>query len=144
MSEPTSQQPPTGEESPFTDEELEFLHSTFDLARVGDVEQLSALVRQGIPINLRTPTGDTYLMLACYHGHAELAEKLIELGADLDLSNARGQTPLAGAVFKQYGPIVQMLVAAGANPDAGNPSARATAQFFDLPAMGELLTGKQP
>jgi hypothetical protein len=34
---------------------------------------------------------------------------------------------------------VTHLLDAGADPDAGGPSARATAAFFELPAMGALL-----
>lgn len=134
---------PHDENPPFTDEQLEFLHATFDLAREGDGEQLVSFINQGVPVNLCNPKGDTYLMLASYHGHEDLVRELIGLGADLDLANQRGQTPLAGAVFRQYTPIVQMLIRAGANPDAGNPSARATADFFGLPAMAELLRGEE-
>jgi hypothetical protein len=37
---------------------------------------------------------------------------------------------------------VTRLLEAGADPDAGGPSARATAVFFELPAMVELLDAR--
>lgn len=130
---------PADEEHPFTDEQLDFLHSTFDQARNGRGEELLALVAQGIPVNLATSSGDTYVMLAAYHGHARLVRDLAAAGADVDRLNARGQSPLAGAVFKQDAEVVRALLEAGADPDAGTPSARATATYFGLPAMTALL-----
>jgi hypothetical protein len=48
----------------------------------------------------------------------------------------------AAAVVRQSTDTVRRLVQAGADPDAGGPSARATAAFFDLPAMAELLDAR--
>jgi uncharacterized protein len=45
-------------------------------------------------------------------------------------------------VFKQSTETVTRLLAAGADPDAGSPSARATAVFFELPAMVGSLAGR--
>jgi hypothetical protein len=42
-------------------------------------------------------------------------------------------------VFRQSVPAVAALIAAGADAATGGPSARATAQFFDLPAVAPLL-----
>jgi ankyrin repeat protein len=75
--------------------------------------------------------GNTLLMLAAYHGHAETVGALVALGADPDRTNDRGQSPLAGAIFKGEVGVVQVLLAAGADPDLGTPSARATALMFD-------------
>lgn len=124
--------------SDLTDDELDFLHSTFDLARAGDATLLT-YVDQGLPVNLTNPKGDTLLILASYHGHAELAAGLLERGADTERVNHRGQTALVAAVFKQAEPIVKALLAAGADPHGGSPDAVATAAFFDLPAMTALL-----
>lgn len=124
--------------SDLTDDELDFLHSTFDLARAGDPTLLD-YVDQGLPVNLTNPKGDTLLILASYHGHPELAAGLLERGADTERVNNRGQTALVAAVFKQSEPIVRSLLAAGADPHGGSPDAVATAAFFDLPAMAALL-----
>ena len=111
----------------------------FDLARGGDTAALVEYLDAGVPANLTNHKGDTLLILAAYHGHPDTVAALLERGADHSRFNDRGQTPLAAAVFKQSTETVRALVAAGADPDAGQPSARATAQFFDLPEMTALL-----
>ena len=112
-------------------------HACFDFARAGDTARLRAYVEQGVPANLTDATGNTLLMLAAYHGHAETVSSLVALGADPDRTNDRGQSPLAGAIFKAEDDVVRALLAAGADPDIGTPSARATAQMFD---RADLLT----
>ena len=113
----------------------------FDLAREGDTEQLTAYLDAGVPANLTNDKGDTLLILAAYRGHVDTVAALLERGADHSRINDRGQSPLAAAIFKQSAGAVRALLAAGADPDAGSPSARATAQFFDLPEMSALLSG---
>ena len=106
-------------------------HACFDFARAGDTTRLRAYVEQGVPANLTDATGNTLLMLAAYHGHAETVSALVALGADPDRTNDRGQSPLAGAVFTGADDVVRALLAAGADLDVGTPSARAAAQVFD-------------
>jgi len=111
-------------------------HACFDFARAGDTERLRAHIEHGVPANLTDATGNTLLMLAAYHGHADTVRALVDRGADPDRTNDRGQSPLAGAIFKGDNEVVAALVAAEADPDVGTPSARATAQMFD---RGEIL-----
>jgi ankyrin repeat protein len=118
---------------------IELAGRVFDLARGGHTDELSAYVDAGVPVNLTNDKGDTLLILAAYHGAPETVGALLARGADHSRANDRGQTALAAAVFKQSADTVRRLLAAGADPDAGSPSARATAQFFELPAMIELL-----
>ncbi|MFC7649489.1 ankyrin repeat domain-containing protein [Streptosporangium lutulentum] len=66
----------------------------------------------GVPANLGNDKGDTLLMLAAYHGHAETVRMLAELGADAGRANDRGQTPLSGAVFKKEPEVVRALLEA--------------------------------
>ena len=111
-------------------------HACFDFARAGDPERLRAYIEHGVPANLTDATGNTLLMLAAYHGHADTVRALVDMGADPDRTNDRGQSPLAGAIFKGDNEVVAALLAAEADPDVGTPSARATAQMFD---RGEIL-----
>jgi len=113
----------------------------FDLAREGDTAQLTEYLDAGVPANLTNDKGDTLLILSAYRGHAGVVAALLERGADHSRINDRGQSALAAAVFKQSAETVRLLVAAGADPEAGQPNARATAQFFELPAMTALLEG---
>lgn len=111
-------------------EMLELAERLFDAARQGDTELLRSYISAGVPATLTNAAGDSLLMLAVYHGHAGTVQLLIDLGADVDTLNDRGQSPLAGAVFKGYADVVRTLLAADADADTGNPSARATAAYF--------------
>jgi ankyrin repeat protein len=126
---------------PIDPEVIELAGRVFDLARGGHTQELVAYVDAGVPVNLTNDKGDTLLILAAYHGHPDTVAALLARHADHSRANDRGQTALATAVFRQSTDTVQHLLAAGADPDAGGPSARATAAFFDLPAMTELLAG---
>ena len=118
---------------------IELARKVFDLAREGMTDELAEYVDAGVPVNLTNDKGDTLLILAAYHGHRDTVAALLSRGADHSRANDRGQTALAAAVFRQSAETVTRLLEAGADPDAGGPSARATATFFDLPAMVELL-----
>ncbi|GAA4692534.1 hypothetical protein APR04_002100 [Promicromonospora umidemergens] len=112
-------------------------HQVFDLARRG-ADVLLDLVDAGLPVDLADESDNTLVMLAAYHGHAELTAGLAERGADVNRLNGKNQAPLAGAVFKNETDVIRVLVEHGADVDAGTPSARATAQMFgrELPEPG--------
>ena len=129
-------------EEPLDPGVIELAGRVFDLARAGATADLVAYVDAGVPVDLTNDKGDTLLVLAAYHGHPETVAALLDRGADHSRANDRGQTALAAAVFRQSVDAVRRLLAAGADPDAGGPSARATAAFFDLPAMTRLLEGR--
>jgi ankyrin repeat protein len=132
---------------PLTEEELGYLQGLLDLARDGATDALLAAIDRGIPMDLASGSGDTFLMLAAYHRQAETVAALLEHGADTERVNDRGQTALGAAVFRSATGIVQNLLAAGADPDGGGRTAREIAEFFDLPEMTALLpdaTGGAP
>ena len=94
------------------------------MARRGQIEQLTPYLNAGIPPNIRNSSGDSLLMLACYHNQAPLASLLIQRGADPNLLNDKGQSCIAGAVFKGYDEVVKVLVEEGkADIRAGQPNA---------------------
>lgn len=101
-----------------------------DFAREGSTAELLEFFDHGLSVDTRDAQGNTALMLAAYHGHAETVRALIDRGADIDLRNERDQAPVAGALFKGEQAVVAVLVDAGADLDAGTPSARVTAQMF--------------
>src|SRR6185312_8950743 len=120
MNEPAEQpavQPgdqPADQPTPeLTDEELAFLHSTFDLARQGEAAKLLALIEQGLPADLTDHKGDTLLILASYNGHNDLARALVERGATVDRLNDKGQSALTCAVFRQNAELTRFLLEAG-------------------------------
>jgi ankyrin repeat protein len=118
---------------------LDFAHRMFDLAREGVTADLTAFVDEGVPVNLTNDKGDSLLILAAYHGHAETVRALLDRGADTGLVNVRGQTALGAAVFRQSAETVTALLDAGADPGAGGPSATEVAHFFALVDMVALL-----
>jgi uncharacterized protein len=124
-----------------TAQELAFLQGAFELARDGDVEQLTAYIDAGLPVDLTNGSGDTLLILAAYHRHADLVRALLARGADHSRLNDRGQSALSAAVFRQDAEVVKVLLGAGADPALGRQSALATATVFDLAGMLSLLTG---
>jgi len=124
-------------------ETLDFAHRMFELARGGGDRDLAHNVDAGLPVNLTNDKGDTLLILAAYHQHADTVRVLLARGADTGRVNDRGQTALAAAVFRRSGDVVTDLVAAGADPEAGSPSARETAAFFALDDMSALLPPRQ-
>ncbi|MFF0478825.1 ankyrin repeat domain-containing protein [Streptomyces sp. NPDC004284] len=101
-----------------------------DLARTGSTGELEEFVEHGLPVDAADTAGNTLLMLAAYHGHADTVRALLRLGADPDLCNHRDQTPIAGALFKGADEAVAVLYAAGADLDRGTPTARAAAALF--------------
>lgn len=116
----------------------------FEAARIGDVALLTEATAGGAPANLMNPSGDTLLMLAAYHGHAEAVKVLLAAGAYPDQMNDRGQTPLGGATFKGYRDVAEVLMAAGADPNGGSPSAMTMAIMFDRADLLELFGVSAP
>ena len=128
-----------GPRTALTEDELSFLHETFDLARTGATAELAARVDAGVPVNLTNSGGDTLLVLAAYHAHPDTVRALLERGADHARVNDKGQTAIGAAVFRQASDIVTALLDAGADPELGRQSGVAVAQVFDLPEMAALL-----
>ncbi|KAF5682084.1 ankyrin protein [Fusarium denticulatum] len=116
-----------------TPEMIEFASRMYDAARKGDVTTFEQALPAGLPPNLTNDKGDTLLMLAAYHGHADLVKVLIQHGADPNRLNDRGQSPLAGAVFKKEDEVIQKikeLLDGGADPEYGQPSAAECITMF--------------
>jgi len=128
-----SQTPPSNSPTPATSlppAALDLAAKLFDLARAGTTPTLQSYLSAGIPKNLTNSSGDTLLMLASYHGHAETARMLLENGANANVLNARGQSPIAGAVFKGYDEVVRALFEGGADVRLGQPNAVDCARMF--------------
>lgn len=122
-----------------TDDELAFLHDTFDLARDGATDALTDRVDAGVPVDLTNSAGDTLLILAAYHDHTDAVAALLARGGDHTRINDRGQTALGAAVFRRSERGVRLLLDAGADPHLGRQSGVAVAQAFGLPEMLQLL-----
>jgi ankyrin repeat protein len=133
-----------GASAALDDETLAFAHRMFDLARDGRADELAAYVDAGLPPNLTNDNGDTLLILAAYHGSPAAVTALLDRGADHARLNDRGQSALDAATFRHSADAVRTLLDAGAGPHLGRQFAVATATFFELPEMLEVLTAGHP
>lgn len=79
---------------------IELRHQLFDWARAGETVRVDAYVGAEAPVSLTDDAGNTLLMLAAYHAHADTVAMLARRGADVHRLNDRAQSPLAGAVFE--------------------------------------------
>ena len=109
-----------------------------EFARNGDATGLSALLKGGLAVDARDAKGNTLLMLASYHGRAEVVKLLLKSGATVDLRNDKGQTPLGGVAFKGYVEIATLLLDAGADPVA-DQGGSTPADFATLAGKSEIL-----
>ncbi len=110
-----------------------------DLARKGETGPLLEMVRHGLPVNLADHKGNSLLMLAAYHGHAETVRELLKADADPDRRNDRGQTPLGGVAFKGYADIVMLLIEHGADVDADNGAGMTPIMFAAVFGRSEVI-----
>ena len=113
-------------------------YAAADLARNGDAAGLGALLKGGLQVDARDAKGNTLLMLASYHGRAEVVKLLLKSGATVDLRNDKGQTPLGGVAFKGYVEIATLLLDAGADPLA-DQGGSTPADFATLAGKTEIL-----
>lgn len=118
---------------------LEVVEGTFDLARQGRTGPLGEMIDAGVPIDLRNPRGDTFLIVATYAQEPHTVADLIARGADLDAVNNNGQTAISCAVFRKNETLLRMLLDAGADQNAGMLSAMAIADQFGLAEMRGIL-----
>jgi ankyrin repeat protein len=109
-----------------------------DLARKGDAVGLDAMLKGGLAVDARDAKGNTLLMLAGYHGRAEVVQLLLQSGAKVDLRNDKGQTPLGGVAFKGYVEIATLLLDAGADAVA-DQGGSTPADFATLAGRTEIL-----
>jgi len=100
-----------------------------DAARHGDLAALEPMLDAGMPANLRDEKGNTLLMLAAYHGHAEMVGSLLRYHAEPDARNDRNQTPLAGVAFKGHVRVARVLLMGGADPLADQGGGRTPVMF---------------
>lgn len=117
----------------------ELQQMALQFARAGETEQLAAMVRAGLPVNLADHKGNTLLMLACYHGNLETARMLLDAGAEVDRRNDRGQTPLGGVAFKGHAEIAKLLAERGADLEADNGGGMTAVMFASMFGRADVV-----
>lgn len=143
--DPNRNPPPAQSNDGPDDDMIAFASEVFDVARRGDAAMLDALLVKGLPPNLRNDKGDSLVMLASYHGHADAVRVLLEHKADPNLRNDNGQTPIAGAAFKGFADVIETLLDRGADVEGASPDGRTAlmiAAMFNRVEIVELLIAR--
>lgn len=92
-----------------------FLQGLFELARNGGTGPLNVMLDAGVPVDIRTSTGDSLLILACRNGHKDTAQMLLDRGADPNACNHQSETALMVATIAERSELIECLLEAGAD-----------------------------
>lgn len=91
----------------------------------GDVSVVISALRDGVPIDARTDSGGTPLMLAAANGRLPVIQILVMRQAGLDLTNANpGATALYSATRRRHPAAVRALLRLGASVDVPDDNGR--------------------
>jgi len=97
------------------------LHNAADQ---GDAASLRLLLAAGAPVDPRTRSGWTPLLIAAARGHEDAVVELIQAGADLEARSPQGGTALALAQARgAAGAARRLLVATNRSEPGGEPQA---------------------
>jgi ankyrin repeat protein len=100
--------------------------SIFDAAKGGNTSDVrNYIIKNGIKINTKDGKGNTALMIAANHGHAETVKMLIDANSDINIRNTNGETALTLAanhrMFENgYNDSVKLLIDAKCNLNIKN------------------------
>jgi uncharacterized protein len=86
-------------------------------AAIGDATMWDEALNRHAPVDVRSPTGWTPLMLATMRGDLVLAQRLMDGGADIEARSDEGITPLWSAALGGHDELVSLLIEAGAAVD---------------------------
>ena len=89
----------------------------FEHAEYGRLNEVQALLDEGVDANQCNKHGDTSLQLASSFGHFQVVKTLLQAGASVQSQNKRGDTALHLASFFGHYDIVTILIQKGADVD---------------------------
>jgi len=84
----------------------------------GHINQVKTLITGGADVNLRTPGGDTLLIVAADENKLEIVRLLLHSGADVNAKNGANDTALIRASLKGHRGVVKELLKAKADANA--------------------------
>lgn len=85
---------PQKPENQLDEDAIAFAQGIFELARNGGTSMLRPMLEAGVPVDIRTSSGESLLILAARNGHADTVQLLLEKGANPALQDANGNTAL--------------------------------------------------
>lgn len=86
----------------------------------GRLDEVRALLNQGISVDSPSKSGNTPLIRAAYRGQIEIVKLLLDRGADADTVNHQGNSALWFACLAGHEDVLELLLAHGANPRVRN------------------------
>ncbi len=95
-------------------EEEAFRQAAFE----GELENVKALLNQGVDCNVADQEGHTALMFAAFNGYSDVVGHLIEIGAVVDQRDMMDRTALLYGATGPFPETVKILLDKGANPNA--------------------------
>lgn len=90
---------------------------------------VEALLKNGMAINGRLPSGSTALSEAAANGFTPGVQLLLAHGADANLVDKNGASPLQDASLKGYAEIIRLLIDKGAPVNGSDRTSGATALY---------------
>jgi uncharacterized protein len=111
----------------------------FDAARVGRIDILGALYDAHYPLDARTHSGYTAVILAAYDEQPAALDYLLRAGADPCLGDRNGNTALMGALYKGELAIARRLLKTRCPIDQMNNAGETALSFAALFGRLEIL-----
>jgi len=109
---------------------VDYLGGAMEMAATrNEAAVVEALLKRGVPVDSRLPSGSTALSVAASSGSATAAASLLKNHADPDLAAPGGATPLEDAALKGFKDVASLLLDHGARIDRINNDSGATALY---------------
>ncbi|KAJ2689781.1 hypothetical protein IWW39_001247 [Coemansia spiralis] len=84
-----------------------------------DADEITAMLRRGVSVNLTDSNGRSPLHVACSCGNLDAVRLLLQRGADVNAVDGIGNTPLTIAATGARSNVILLLLEAGADPRIG-------------------------
>ncbi|TWT29961.1 ankyrin repeat domain-containing protein [Blastopirellula retiformator] len=111
----------------------ELIDEAFAAVRADDVSRVRQFLDNGYSANVRSPRGDTLLIVAAYRGSDAVVELLLAAeGTALDAQNSAGLTAVSAAAFKGHDDSLRQLIAAGASVNSNSPAQQSAIMFAKM------------
>lgn len=105
----------------------------FQAARDDDAVTIHEYLAEGFSPNVRSPRGDTLLIVASYHDSRKVVDQLLASPEiDLEARNRMGLTAVSAAAFKGFDVPLTRLIRAGANVNSANGMQQTAIMFAAL------------
>lgn len=100
-----------------TEENKEKFYKLCEASKLGDLDRVNNLIKQGVNVKAEDKEGNTVLMYACDGGNIGVVEALLDSGADINKSNEDDCAPIHVALGKRNRKLADYLISRGADID---------------------------